>query len=140
MQARLSKVRDTLTPDLKRLYKKARNKTEIHRGIGLGLVSLGKRAFNDASLRPATWAPKKDGSVATLRKSGTLAKSIRVTAATGRGVTVGSDRRYASIHQRGGRKRKMPARPYLPFDKRGNPTPKARMMIRQVVKAKLWKR
>lgn len=140
MQGKLSKVSDTLTPDLAALYKRAQNKTGLHRAIGLGIVSLAKRSFNDPALRPAPWAPKKDGSVATLRKSGTLAKSVRVTTATARSVTVGSDRRYAAIHQRGGRRRKMPARPYLPFKKDGSPTPPAVKVIRNVVKVKLWKK
>lgn len=107
MQARFTRVRDTLTPDLMRLWKNHKDTKSIHSAIGLGLVSLAKRAFNDAGKRPASWAPKKDGTPSRLRKSGTLAKSIRVTEATSRGTTIGSDRKYAAIHQLGG---KTPAR------------------------------
>lgn len=166
MQATFTTVRNTLTPDLSRLYRNCQDKTGLHAAIGQGLVSLGKRAFNDASVRPAAWAAKKDGTAARLRDTGTLAKSPRVTAVSAKDVTVGSDRHYAAIHQLGGRtparvirpKNKqalktpyglfkkvnhpgsvIPARPYLPFDKNGRPTPQAVRMIRSVTTARLMR-
>lgn len=164
MQAVFTTVRNTLTPDLHVLYRNASNKPALHAAIGQGLVSLGKRAFNDSSLRPATWKAKSDGTPSRLRDTGTLAKSPRVTEVSARGVTVGSDRKYAAIHQLGGKTpahvirpknkqalktpfglfkkvnhpgSKIPARPYLPFYSNGRPTPQAVRMINSVSRARL---
>ena len=167
MQAVFTTVRNTLDPDLARLYRNSQDKVGLHAAIGQGLVSLGKRAFNDANLRPAPWAKKKDGTDARLRDTGTLAKSPRVTECNSKGVTVGSDRKYAAIHQLGGRTpahvirpkkgkalkipgigfrksvnhpgSKVPARPYLPFDKNGRSTHQALRMINSVTRARLMR-
>jgi len=87
--------------------------------MGAEAVSLTKRSFTDAALRPATWPAKRDGSAATLRKSGAMWQSIRITEVTGKSVAWGSDRVYAAIHQLGGKTGKggkvtMPARPFFP--------------------------
>lgn len=166
MQARLTKVSDTISPDLLALYQAASDKAGIHQAIGLGLVGLTKRAFNNPGLRPSTWPAKADGSPARLRDTGTLAKSIRILSAGPAGVAIGTDRRYAAIHQLGGtipphtiRPRrgaalawpgarhpvakvehpgaKMPARPFFPFYKTGRPTPRALTEIERIVRAKL---
>lgn len=166
MQISLTKVSDTLTPDLRRLYKNASDKSGIHSAMGLAIVGITKRAFNDASLRPRSWSPKSDGSPARLRKSGTLAKSIRVTASGASGFTVGTDRPYGAIHQLGGQTAahtilpkngqalnwpgaahpvakvehpgsKIPARPYLPFSRSGQPTRRAVQELQRVALAKL---
>ncbi len=50
----------------------------------------------------SAWAPKADGSPATLIQSGTLIRSIRITKLTGAAVAVGTDRVYAAIQQFGG--------------------------------------
>ena len=167
MQINLRKVSDAITPQLALLYRRSRDKAGLHQAIGLGIVSLAKRAFNDSSKRPASWAPKADGSASRLRKSGTLAKSVRVTSSSA-GVTVGSDRHYAAIHQLGGKTRphtirprrkkalfwpgaahpvgavkhpgsKIPARPYLPFYANGTPTPAAGRVVASVLRAKLMR-
>lgn len=154
---------DNISPDLARMYKAASNRVAIHQAIGLGLASITKRAWTDPSLRPHPWPTRSDGSAATLRKSGTLAKSIR-TVATARNATIASDRLYAAIHQLGGTTpphiilpvngkalktpfglfkkvnhpgSKIPARPFMPFDSNGKPTPAAWKMINQVLKSKL---
>lgn len=165
MQVTLNRTSNTLTPQLRTLYKSVSDKAGLHAAIGLGLVSISKRAFNDATLRPAVWVNKKNGQPSRLRDTGTLAKSIRMTSATSRGVTIGSDRKYAAIHQLGGKTAahvirpkngkalfwpgaahpvafvnhpgsKIPARPFLPFDKNGRPTPAALKIIAAVIKAK----
>ena len=165
MQVILTPIADTMTPHLRKLYKAAGDKLGIHEAIGLGLQDLAARAFNDGSLRPRPWPPKKDGTAATLKKSGTLWQSIRSTASA-TSVTIGSDRVYAAIHQLGGTTpahvirpknkkalawpggpgprgkvnhpgSKIPARPYLPFDQDGAPTRLALDMIDDVVDAKL---
>lgn len=165
MQASVTAT-DTMSPALRALYGKANDKRGIHEAIGLGIVSLTARAFGDPAFRVSAWPPKKDGSPSTLRKSGTLWQSIRVTETGDAGVTVGSDRRYAAIHQLGGRTparvirprngkalwwpgaahpvrsvnhpgSRIPARPFLPFFPDGKPSDKAREMVEDVVRAKL---
>jgi phage gpG-like protein len=160
---------DTLSPAMRALYARANDKRGIHEAIGLGLVSLAARAFGDPTFRVSAWAPLKSGQPSTLRKSGTLWQSIRVTETGETGVTVGSDRKYAAIHQMGGRTparvirprngkalwwpgaahpvksvnhpgSKMPPRPFLPFYPDGRPTEKAREMVEDVVRAKLGMR
>jgi phage virion morphogenesis protein len=124
---------DSVTPDLKRLGAMGDDMTPLMRAIGVAIVSLTKRAFNDASLRPAGWAAKKDGSVATLKQDAVLWRSIRTITADSARVVVGSDRPYAAIHQLGGKTRPMPARPYFPFDKTGNITARGDKSVRGVI-------
>lgn len=164
MQASLTIVSDMLSPHLERLLETVSNRTRIHSALGVALKSLTKRAFTDSSLRPATWPDKKDGSPATLRLSGggggMLWKSINYVAYEDC-VVLGSDRKYAAIHQLGGRTRphviqaknaqalnipgigfrksvhhpgsNIPARPYFPFDALGKPTIQARMDVIKVI-------
>lgn len=101
MQTTFRVANDSVTPELRRMMRAVKDRAGLHRAIGLGLASLAKRAWRDPALRPAPWAPKKDGAPATLRKSGTLAKSI-AGGGNGRHAWAGSDRRYAAIHQLGG--------------------------------------
>jgi phage gpG-like protein len=98
-------VRDNISPMLAHVIHGLTDKRPILEGMGLKLVSLGKRAFNDASLRPSTWAAvKKTGPKnAPLKLSCALYKSLRVVSMTDKTVTVGSDRVYAAIHQLGGK-------------------------------------
>ncbi len=110
MQTTFRVAKDSLTPDLRRMMKAVRDRDRLHRAIGLGLASLAKRAFRDPAMRPSRWAPKKDGSPATLRRSGTLAKGIAGGGNAAR-AWAGSDRRYAAIHQLGGRTRPHVIRP-----------------------------
>jgi len=164
MQVRLQS--DTITPDLRRRYAAAADKRPIHEAMGIAVVSLTKRAFTDPGLRPSPWPAKLNGSAATLRDTGTLAKSPRLLSASQSGALVGSDRRYAAIHQLGGQTpariirptagkkalkipgigfrksvkhpgSKIPARPYFPFDSAGRPTVRATQLIARVVRARL---
>jgi len=164
MRAHLTLTTDTLTQDLTARLRAVKDKTGIHRAMGMAVVSITKRAFNTASLRPSAWANKKDGTPSRLRDTGTLAKSPRVASATNGGVVVGSDRHYAAIHQLGGktpphvirpvRKKALktpfgprkkvnhpgsdiPARPYFPFDATGRPTRPALDAIARVIRVKL---
>lgn len=128
-------IRDTATPDLKRLGAAAKDLRPMFKAVGVAVVSLGKRAFNEAALRPNVWPAKKDGKPATLKDTSTLWRSVRVVSAGSKSVVVGSDRAYAAIHQLGGVKRPMPRRGYLPFSKEGKPTPQADKTIRQTINA-----
>lgn len=164
MQLRLKS--DTISGHLRRVAAAGKRQVEVHRAVGEVVVQLAKRAFNDAGLRAAPWAPKADGSPATLRKNQVLARSPRVVRAGPQEVIVGSDRKYAAIHQLGGRTgprtirargralkfqiggrtiyrksvkhpgAKVPARPYFPFV--GTvPTAVAARNMRAAIQAKL---
>ena len=114
---------NTLVHGLRRRLAAFGDKEALHTAMADVTVQLAKRAFNSSTLRPAPWAPKKDGSPATLRKNQLLARSPRRVSATPKGAIVGSDRKYAAIHQLGGETRPMPARPYWGFiGKAGVPT------------------
>lgn len=68
MKLKLHKVHDGITPSLARLAVKARNTRLAMRQGGMAAVSLTKRSFGDASLRPATWPPLKASTLAARRR------------------------------------------------------------------------
>lgn len=147
------KSRDTITPDLLDKVKRAKNPQRALEAMGLAVVSLAKRNFTMPAGRPAAWAPLKPATVKAkkragrsenpLQRTGTLAKSPRVTNVTRSKVTVGSDRKagghsLAAIHQLGAPKAKIPARPFFPFDgSTGKPTAKAAQLIKEAARATL---
>lgn len=138
MKIELIKVRDTLTPDVKRRIKALNDPTKALKAMGSVIVSITQRAFTTASLRPASWAPLsaktiarrlKDGrGTSPLLRTGTLARSPRITSLSRKSVSVGSDRAYAA-HQQFGTRRGVPARPFFPFDTTGRPTRKSRDLM-----------
>lgn len=80
--------------------------------IGVQLVSMAKRAFDEEGLRASAWpARKSGGDHKLLKKSGDLWRSLRVTAATPTTVSVGSHLPYAAIHQLGGKTKPHVIRP-----------------------------
>lgn len=144
---------DTITPALARLIKESSNPKRVMEAMGTSLVSVTKRAFNDASLRATPWATVKTGR-APLKKSGTLWQSIRIAELTSNSVSVVTDRPYAVYHQFGtkpyviypkatkalfwpGAKHPvtkvnhpgLPARPFFPFDAGGRMIPLARRQV-----------
>lgn len=129
-------IRDGITPELARIARDIKDRKPILKDMALQLVSITKRAFSDASLRPAPWPPRKSdgptkykvraglknaGQTRTakshnlLRLSGALWQSIRVAEVTHEQATVASDRVYAAAQQFGYAPRKLPARPFFPF-------------------------
>lgn len=145
--------RDDLTPDLKKKIRALKDPTPVLRAIGTQLVSLTKRSFRDPSLRIAPWKPKASGAASNLIAKGMLLSSIRITGLTKTTVTIGTDRRYAAIHQLGGvirakpgkslvfkigertifaSKVTIPARPFFPFLPTGELAPKAIDPVRNV--------
>jgi phage gpG-like protein len=140
LQARIT--RDDVSPALGKLDAALHSLGPILEAVGLEVVSITQRAFSDSSLRVTPWAPKRDGSPATLIQSGVLRQSIRITSVSGSTVAVGSDRIYAAIQQLGGtivpkpgnktlvfksggvtffaKKVTIPPRPFFPIDKAGN--------------------
>ena len=115
MRVTLLLSNNTLVHGLRRRLAAFGDKEALHTAMADVTVQLAKRSFNTSSLRPAPWAPKKDGTPATLRKNQLLARSPRRVSATPKAAIVGSDRKYAAIHQLGGETRPMPARPYWGF-------------------------
>lgn len=128
---------NTVTPALERLNALLKNPEPILTAVGQRVRSITEGNFNTvgAAFRPATWAPKKDGSPSILQKSTTLARSFHLTY-TQDSVTLKSPVVYAAIHQSGGeirpkagkalkfqsggrwwtvKKVTMPARPFVPI-------------------------
>ncbi|MBU4460302.1 MAG: phage virion morphogenesis protein [Verrucomicrobia bacterium] len=163
MQARFTVMRDLLTPRLRAMARKISDKRPLLEAMGLALVSVTQRAFNDESLRPSAWAPKKseDGRP-LLKRSGLLWRSARIVALDGHAVTVGTDRPYAAAHQFGtgpytirprGKRALywpgaghpvgivhhpgLPPRPFFPFDASGRMTPAGQQRIRSAAMAKI---
>ena len=137
MQIKVNQVRDSLTPSVRRRLNRLRDPKPALAAMGAVVVSLAIRAFTDASLRPMAWAPlaprtlqgrlRDNRGSAPLQRTGLLARSPRVTTLTSHSVIVGSDRAYAGYQQLG--TRRIPARPYFPFDRSGRPTPRARTLM-----------
>jgi phage virion morphogenesis protein len=140
--ATFRKIRDGIAPDLRRKALATKDRKPHLNAMGRAVVSLGKRAFTDPSLRARAWAPRKDDLPHNLlQKSTMLRKSIRITRTTNSVVTVGSDREYAAIHQLGGKAgrnkaSKIPARPYLPFLRR-KLTPRGSLAVNRALSASL---
>lgn len=135
--ASIRKIRDGITPDLRKKAMAVKDRRPHLQAMGRAAVSLGKRAFTDGSLRPAPWAPRKDDEPHNLLQlSTTLRKSLRVVSVTNSTVTVGSDRAYAATHQLGSTKLNIPARPYLPF-KGGKLTARGSQAVSRALAASL---
>lgn len=138
---RLIKVRDTITPSLRRKAHAVANKKPLLTAMGRQVVSIGKRAFTEPGMRAAKWTARKDKSLkhALLQKSTTLRKSIRITSVGADHVELGSDRPYAAVHQLGSKKKNIPARPFLPFIKK-KLTPQADKAVANIIRVYLDKR
>lgn len=149
-------TRNTLTPEMARMARECGRPRKVLEAMGTTLASTTQRAFNDASLRPAPWAPVKKQGGAPLKRSGALWHSIRVTELTDSLTKVGTDRKYAGWLQYGTspytilpKDKKalfwpgalhpvkkvnhpgLPPRPFFPFDVNGRMTPKAIERVRQ---------
>jgi phage gpG-like protein len=159
--------RDVLGRDLDSMTRGLRNLAPLADEIGVHIVGIAKRSFNDTALRQTTWPPKKKANGQRLLKyTGNLWHSLRVINVTSSSVTVGSDRPYAAIHQLGGTIRRpemraapgkaffwpgakhpvkkvkattieMPARPYFPFTPGGQLASFASSSIELAARAKL---
>lgn len=166
MNFSLRPVRNTISPSLARRARAVKDRTPLLRAMGEYTVQHTKRAFNEPALRPRPWPSLHSGRPATLRKNNVLARSPRLVTVNNRYALVGSDRRYAAIHQLGGRTKahvirprrgkalawpggrhpvakvdhpgsKIPARPFYPFTSAGKATPAFRKRLNKVVKKKL---
>lgn len=139
---KLFQMRDGISPDLLRKARAVGSPQRHLKAMGMAVKSLGKRAFTDASLRPEPWPERQDNEAhPLLQRSTMLRKSIKVISVSSTKVVIGSDRKYAVIHQLGGKagrgkKTKIPARPYLPF-KNGKLTPRGRVAVERALKSSL---
>lgn len=116
-------VKDQVSAVLEEIGAKRKNK-HIAEAMGLAIVGLTIRSFNDPNVRAAPWAPLKEAtlerkiaegtSTAILKRHSLLFRSWRVVEVTSAFVRLGSDRFYAPFHQ-WGTKRGLPARPMLPL-------------------------
>ena len=115
-------IDDALSPSLQRVAQLGYR--PVLEAIGLQVVAIAMRSFNEPAMRAAPWAPLKPETIAEnirlgkstaiLKRDVVLARAWRVTDLQDRSVTAGTDRPYASFHQTGTR-RGLPARPMLPF-------------------------
>jgi phage gpG-like protein len=116
-------VKDQVSAVLDQLGTKRPSKA-VSEAMGLAVVGITIRAFNEPALRAAPWPELKESTVkekskrgganAILKRSTLLYRSWRVIEATAAHARVGSDRPYAAFHQ-WGTGRGLPARPMLPL-------------------------
>lgn len=141
MSVKFIKVSDTITADLAKKVRAMNNPQKALQAAGTVLVSLAKRAFNEADVRPLPWDPLKPATIAAkkrkgysegiLKASGALMKSPRIIEVTDTSVRVGTDRPYARYHQEG--TSKMPPRPFFPISPDGELTEKAGRLVRSAI-------
>jgi len=113
--------------------------------VGSEVVSSATQAFRSPALRPSPWAPRKPtytvkvnkrtgkktrklDSHPLLIKSGSLRQSIGWRLLSDDAVLVGTDKKYGAFHQLG--TKKMPARPFMPVDAKGELTPRIERKIK----------
>ena len=118
-------IKDQATAVLDAIGAKRGQYKQVAEAMGLALVSLTIRSFNEETLRASPWAALKESTIARkiaegtstaiLKRHGLLWRSWRVTEVTNAHVKVGSDRPYAGVHQFGSKDGRIPARPMLPM-------------------------
>ncbi len=147
---------DTMTSHLKAFSEFGAKKKKVMNAMGLAVVSVAQRSFNQDQLRQSKWKEKSDGTPSNLKRKGRLRTSLRITKVTETTVSVGSDAKYARIHQLGGvirpkggkalrfaiggktffrKKVTIPARPYWPITRSNELTPYARLAVDSAVEA-----
>lgn len=126
---KLSITRDDITPAIRRALSAGRDATPVMRSMGAVFKSMTEGTFTEhgAALRPHAWAPKKDGSPSTLRRSGLLWHSFHLTVTRNRAI-LANPTPYAAAHQFGYAKRNLPARPFYPVAE-NKLTPSAEALI-----------
>ncbi len=116
---------DAISPALRKLIKKldGSGREETLEVMGMVVRDWAVESFTDAGKRVKPWAPKADGTPATLQKTHALIHSYAVEA-TPRVVEITSDRPYAVYHQLG--TIWMDDRPMLPVDDGGELMPQVK--------------
>lgn len=138
---KLIKLKDTLTPDLRRKAQAVANKKPLLTAMGVRVRDMARLSFVDASFRPARWVARKDKSKnhPLLQLKRDLEPSLRVTHVGTDHVEVGSKTPYAAVHQLGSKKKNIPARPFFPF-KNKKLTAKGDKAVTRVIRTYLVKR
>ena len=159
MSLQIKLKRDEISPSLAKQLAAARDPRAVLQAAGTQMVSITKRAFRDTSQRQQSWPDKKSGGASNLILKGMLISSIRIVSLDAKSVTVGSDRKYAAIHQLGGtilpkgkalvftiggkkvfaKKVTIPARPFFPFTRNGELASFAKGRVQAVMQAALAK-
>lgn len=120
---------------LARLGERARNLAPVFREIGEGVKAEAQIGFKSSTdpygrawhpLAKATIARRRKGSSKPLLDTGRLRNSIASRLLGAGGVEVGTNLKYAAIHQFGGKAGRgltvsIPARPYIATPERGLP-------------------
>ena len=126
-------TRNDISPALSRMAAAARRPEPVFRAMGTTFMSITMGNFKSGEYRPSVWPAKKDGTPATLQKSGTLSRSFHLSVSN-TGATLSSPMIYAAIHQLGAKDQAsgkgIPPRPYFPVAADGKLTPKAEEKIR----------
>ena len=105
-------TRNDVSPALSRMASAAKNPEKVYRAMGTTFLSLTMGNFKTADYRPSAWAAKRDGTPATLQKSGTLSRAFHLEVSN-MGATVANPMVYAAIHQFGGT---IKGNPWLRFE------------------------
>ena len=128
--------RNDISPKLSAMAKTARHPRSVLLAMGNVFKSITVGNFNSAgaSMRPLPWPAKRDGTPATLKKSGLLWHSFNLEV-TDQYAKLSNPTPYAARHQFGDRdytaRKKganMPPRPFVPV-RDGKLTPEAEKLI-----------
>ena len=115
----------------------ARARLKALKTIGDRIRNDTGRAFKTASLRPSPWVPRKDTKAThpllIKHPEDGLWKSFQSRLTGSDTVVVYTDKKYAGYHQLG--TKRMPARPFFPFDRNGQPTPRIMRKIKADIEA-----
>ena len=93
-------TKNDIAPALSKMATAAKRPEPIFRAMGTTFLSLTMGNFKSADYRPKEWPAKKDGTPATLQKSGTLSRAFHLTVSN-TGATVANPMVYAARHQFG---------------------------------------
>lgn len=129
---------NTISPGLRTVARRVRNKRPILQVMGVALQSWTVDSFVNSSKRIQPWPAKKDGTPSNLTKTTTLRRSIRQVELTNDHVDIGTDRPYAAVHQLGSKgEGGTSARPYFPFHASGRIHAPAARVIQRAAQKKL---
>ena len=90
---------NSVSPDMAKRLSKVIDRRPILTAMAETAVQTTKQAFYNPTLRPLPWPDKADGTPATLRWKQMLRRSPATKSVSNTAVIIGSDRKYAAIHQ-----------------------------------------
>jgi len=126
------KLNENITNKLNEIQKKLKNLKPLFNQIGYTLIDIVEENFESESFLGKPWTPLKEstkkqkakkGYKKILQNRGHLAESIDFEATNDK-LILGTNLEYAPIHQFGGNagknhSAKIPARPFLPINEKG---------------------